>query len=473
MLQSKYASALIYTKLYSASHATDIVRQKSAIFVVIHAPPNPARSHLMNLFKRFFPKQSKKGIGPDAKEILARILENELATMEMQSTARTDAGPYAILTPAVPLPAKDAVGWFGGTARLPKELAWPEIEGTPLCFVAQIDLAQVPQNIWSGAGPRHGQLAFFIHPTATKAKVLHVDGALQKRSGPSPVSSHWFRKHYDKRPPVSAYFPEWPVRLTGNVGELPEPAGWRKGCAPSFPDPFEKETLNLADRAHHPFDEATLEALLKQCDGALNSRLGAIEKLLETKKLKEDVGTALRTLHAEVVSSYKRFSEIKRSLGPCCKAFDKERIVPYMNALGDLPLGHTTYRRDDEEGYAEIEVSWGKLSSYAAGYLRILERHAKYTYLEAQKKLTAEARARFETIWAFDAVHERGGMSHPPKGFVYTPPGPLSPNEVLLELPTSDLIGWIWGDMYSVVLTVARDDLANGKLDNILVDITN
>lgn len=64
-------------------------------------------------------------------------------------------------------------------------------------------------------------------------------------------------------------------------------------------------------------------------------------------------------------------------------------------------------------------------------------------------------------------------MSHPPKGFIYTPYGPSSPNEVLLELPTSDLLGWIWGDAYSVVLIIARNDLANGKFDNIIVDITN
>ena len=64
-------------------------------------------------------------------------------------------------------------------------------------------------------------------------------------------------------------------------------------------------------------------------------------------------------------------------------------------------------------------------------------------------------------------------MSNPPLGFIYRPHGQSTPNEVILELQTSDLIGWIWGDIYSVVLTIARKDLAKGRYDNIMVDITN
>ena len=72
------------------------------------------------------------------------------------------------------------------------------------------------------------------------------------------------------------------------------------------------------------------------------------------------------------------------------------------------------------------------------GVVRWHRRMARYTYLETPDLLSPEPIARFETRWQFDALHEQGGMSHPPRGFIYTPFGPASPNEVLLELPTSE-----------------------------------
>ncbi|CTQ52945.1 hypothetical protein LP7551_01465 [Roseibium album] len=427
----------------------------------------------MNLFKRLFSKSPKKTVDPEAAAFLKSLLENELTTTEMQQAAKSEAGPSVILTPAVPLPTKNTIGWFGGAPALPSELDWPEIEGTPLCFVAQINLAELPQNIWSGVGPRQGNFAFFIHPTETRAKVLHIDGLLETKQGQSPMLSYWFRNHHDKRPPVNTHFPQWPVHLTGHVGELPEPAGWHKGNAPGFSEPFKNEEFDLANPAHQPFDETTLDALIELIDEVLERRLNSTAMFLETKKLRDDVACALNALQAKVQTAHDRFLEIKEGVAPFRETFDRVGVLRYLQALNELTFGDTNYRRNDEEGYAEIEVSTGKLIQYASRFLRILERHAKYAYLDDPEKLSEEAKARFEIIWAFDAIHERGGMSHPPKGHIYTPHGPSSPNEVLLELPTSDLLGWIWGDMYSVIFTIARDDLAKGKLDNIIVDITN
>lgn len=428
----------------------------------------------MRILKQLFARRTKQATAdPEVADFVMGLIENEASTLEMQQAAKADARPSVILTPAVPLPARDAAGWFGGSPKLPKDVQWPEIDGTSLCFVAQIDLTKVPQNIWSGVGPRQGQFAFFIHPEELKAKVLHVDGTLEKRSGPSPVESYWWHNHYDKAPPVSTHFPEWPVQVNGCVGALPEPAGFHKGKAPGFPKPSETETFDLTNRAHHPFDEQTLVLLIEGVENELDSRQASLSKFLDEKKLKDDVAQALKDLQTTVQSSATEFLKIKENLALDTAYFDHQRVEPYLLALDGLSSGHPVYHKDDENGYADIEVAHGKLVKYAGAFLRLLERHAKYAYIEAPSKLTPEAKARFEKLWAFDAVHEAGGMSHPPHGFIYTPHGTSTPNEVLLELPTSDLIGWIWGDMYSVVLTIARDDLANGRYHNITVDITN
>ena len=63
--------------------------------------------------------------------------------------------------------------------------------------------------------------------------------------------------------------------------------------------------------------------------------------------------------------------------------------------------------------------------------------------LDDPESLNPVARDRFERIWSFEALHEREGISHPPKGFIYTPYGPSSPTKILLELPASDLLGWV------------------------------
>ena len=213
--------------------------------------------------------------------------------------------------------------------------------------------------------------------------------------------------------------------------------------------------------------------LIDGIENELNIRQASLSKLLNEKKLKNGVSQALKNLLTTVQSSASEFLKIKEGLGLNTADFDHQRVEPYLLALEGLASGNTVYHRDDENGYADIEVTHGKLVKYTGAFLQLLERHAKYAYIEAPSKVSPEAKARFKKLWAFDAVHETGGMSHPPHGFIYTPHGPSSPNEVLLELPTSDLIGWIWGDMYSVVLTIARDDLANGRYHNIMVDITN
>ena len=78
-----------------------------------------------------------------------------------------------------------------------------------------------------------------------------------------------------------------------------------------------------------------------------------------------------------------------------------------------------------------------------------------------------------EVIWQFDALHERGAMGNAPAGHVYTPHGPATPNVVLLELRTSSMVGWMWGDTYSIVLFINRNELAKGKFDNVTYEITN
>ncbi len=72
---------------------------------------------------------------------------------------------------------------------------------------------------------------------------------------------------------------------------------------------------------------------------------------------------------------------------------------------------------------------------------------------------------------AFDAQREMGAMRELPDGYVHE--FSMGHDVTLLQLPTSHLMNWIWGDTYDLVLTIRRADLARGELSRVKVQITN
>ncbi|MBR1149114.1 DUF1963 domain-containing protein [Bradyrhizobium sp. JYMT SZCCT0428] len=82
-------------------------------------------------------------------------------------------------------------------------------------------------------------------------------------------------------------------------------------------------------------------------------------------------------------------------------------------------------------------------------------------------------RELMERIWLHETLGHHGAMGHGPAGHIYTPHGPETDTEVLLELPTSSMQGWIWGDVYSIVLLIKRKALSQGNFADIAIDITN
>lgn len=436
------------------------------------------------LFGVLFKKKNRNISPAGSADLVGRILENEIATFEMLAEARNSSEPYVLLTPVVPLPAQQSAGWFGGMPCLPDDVAWPEIDGEPLRFVCQIDLSALPQNIWSGLGPRKGWLAVFLHADETAhaketaPKVLHVDGDLKGRDGPGQADAAWFRPlSTERRPPVQAHSPRWPIMITGHVGQPPPPTGWRKGEAPGFPDPRQAQVPDLSDAAFQPFNEATLAALLNAIEDQVSLGKTHIDEMLKRKHRDGD-RTELESIQLEASRSIARFSHIRDLLIPFTKDFRRAPIQDLMAQIADIPFSYLRYLKNDEDGYAVFSSSTLRLCDKPVGqwwytYADLLYRHALCAYTYAPESLHPELRSRMEVIWQFDALHERGAMGNAPAGHVYTLHGPATPNVVLLELRTSSMVGWMWGDTYSIVLFINRNELAKGKFDNVTYEITN
>src|SRR5262249_31078792 len=70
-----------------------------------------------------------------AKALVGKLVATAVAQVEHEAQMGQARGKEALsvrLVPQVPIRDGSANGWFGGGARLPAGLPWPEIDGAPL-----------------------------------------------------------------------------------------------------------------------------------------------------------------------------------------------------------------------------------------------------------------------------------------------------------------------------------------------------
>lgn len=411
----------------------------------------------------------------DGTELLGSIIENETKALDVADAARENTGASVILKPIV-RPGPTEAGWFGGKPMLPPDVEWPEIDGVPLCFLAQIDLAKLPTRIWSGLGPREGCLVFFNHPNRCAAKVLFVKGDLALRSADVPFPEFIGSRDHGAAESYP-YFNRFSVTATEHVGQMPEPVGWIPGQSRNFPPPFggDTEKLDLILPQHRPFDAASLDILIKCMSDAIDMRLKQCANLLENNL--EDVARhKVLSIQSDAIKTRVAFDAAVRDTR--LQPFDPETVAVFVKATAQLPLHDYNLVRAAGNKVNDIEPvpmflvdpersDWGRF------YLVGLDRYLFDCFVQEPDILPVHHRDRIEQICEFRAAHGSGGMSHAPRGFIYTPHGPESANEVLLELPSSNLTGWVWGGFYSLVFLIDREALKRGDFSTIKVDITN
>lgn len=132
------------------------------------------------MFGRLFSRRGDAQRMPDnsgksGTDRLARALKKTVATASVEEEVSV------VLRRQVPVRFdEEARSWLGGLPRMPVGTEWPRAKTqTPLNFVAQIDCAGLPPELWGGLGPREGWLLVFIDfegidNETTSARVLHV-----------------------------------------------------------------------------------------------------------------------------------------------------------------------------------------------------------------------------------------------------------------------------------------------------------
>jgi hypothetical protein len=128
-----------------------------------------------------------------------------------------------------------ARSWLGGLPMMPKFTKWPrDAEGAPLHFVAQIDCADLPVELWNGLGPRKGWLLLFVETLKLEdeasdgsVQVIHTKNLGSEREPPkdAPTVRHTMSDYIDYtkpniRPGVPKLWRKWPVDLVVQKYEL-------------------------------------------------------------------------------------------------------------------------------------------------------------------------------------------------------------------------------------------------------------
>jgi hypothetical protein len=96
-----------------------------------------------------------------------------------------------------------------------------------------------------------------------------------------------------------------------------------------------------------------------------------------------------------------------------------------------------------------------------------------YTRDPATALLPEPVRTYFLARWAFDAAFEIACVGGPNHGYTEIVEPEDDGTDLLLELPTSTLFGWSWGDMDHLVVAIRHDALRRGDFGKAVAGITN
>lgn len=463
------------------------------------------------------------------RDFLNKMLEGITAQVRHEQdmeAARGEARVVARLIPQVPVVDRDGgMGWFGGGARLAPGMAWPQIDAVPLQLLAQINCSRLPAGLWDGLGPRSGWLAIFLHPETLMPKVLHFDAPGDFKPSP-PIGADCNFVGYDGRKNAEACgytetFPRWPVTIEEleQVDESPDAPPGPNGR--SLPHVRYAERHDFVAAGRWPFDWpsalamidtalAEFKKLLPQGEAPAWFAAEAIRKSargIETAKASgADAETiaGLEVRHGEMIVSAEAFAyrlknsahlvsvleDLKQRIDGMAarQPFSTSAIEPVLAELQKLKWMHKRIPPFYRDGNKLSELKRAAegceafllpltthdpaaVPTWVHGFETYLLDAAKRAYLSDRSALPPRLRADCEEMWRSRAEESMGGMGHVPWRYVHE--FDIDEDATLLELPSSDLMGWQFGDVDNLVITIKKSDLARGDFSQTYVQISN
>ncbi len=414
------------------------------------------------------------------------ILESMVAEVEREAHRGDDHVADAVTLRLVPqIPPRDAIlttSWLGGRPRLPAGLDWPQIDGEPADFLAQIDCAALPRDLWSGLGPREGALAFFIHRRGYHMRVVHLRDTDTPVTPPLALDDPdgWFGPHGglrfgDLEPFAVRAFPEWPVDLVAVRAGDADPRIDADANEPG--DMLYRRSYDIADPAFHPFDWGSMTAMVALLDMRLDRLMteaapapGASAEEIVALEQRAAINREARARAEEIIAIV--HDSAARD------AFSASDAAAVMAALHAVHWAKAVSTVDPETGAAQTTTITLPLTTHRADanlwvhdYQTILFDRAKHAWCANPDSLSAPARAFYEPLWRDLAAREMAAIGHEP--FRYVHDFDEDRDAVLIELPTSGLMSRMFGDCDNLVVTIDKADLAVGDFSKLRVQVSN
>ena len=404
-----------------------------------------------------------------------------------------------------------AVGW--GRPRMPATMPWPEIEGTPCDFIAQIALADLPADLWHGLGSRAGWLALFLHPTSYRGRLLQIPELGPARDAPNPPAETdgwynpygWRRKDALQQRYLFRALPQWPVDVVVvPAGETDQEQGTRSDLSTAL----YRNGFDLADPAYHPFDWPGMLALADSALAALEFRYGreipspnmleqqlagwkarlaagappseagkqpepdTPEKIAEMEHrvaaLRELIPAAAeaRRLGLSALAAVRQIAaDVHEQAGRL--AFAPQRAEALLTRLQAIHWMHVARLRDPqgrpgaeliETRVRPITVHHPDASLFAWDYHVLHFDMARHAYCRDIAGLPAATRTLYEPLWRDLGMKRAPQLGGFPRAHVHA----FSPDVhvIVLELPSNQLMGWMFGDVDDLVLMMTREQIA-------------
>lgn len=414
----------------------------------------------------------------DAHRAIEATLEAMAAETEQRAFAAAPAAEAVSLRLVPQIPPRDAIStnsWLGGRPRLSPGMAWPKIGEQPADFLAQIACADLPRALWGGLGPRDGALAFFIDRSSPDVRVLHLRDAGPPVAPPLALNTDgWFGPYGgiaagDLASFAVRAFPEWPVDLVAVGPGTPDPRD--EGNPHDLSAALYGRGYDIADPAFHPFDWGSMTAMIT----LLAMRL---DRLMIDDAPPADIDD-------EGLGEWRRCAAINREARERAQeiiaivhdsaardAFSPGDATAVMAALHAIRWARPVRDIDPGTGLATVGAIILPLTTHRADatlwvhdYQAVLFDRAKHAWCANPDHLPALARAFYEPFWRDLAAREIAAMGHAP----FHPGEGDAPGDdaVLIELPTSGLMSRRFGEDGSLVVTIARADLAIGDFSNV------
>jgi hypothetical protein len=223
-------------------------------------------------------------------------------------------------------------------------------------------------------------------------------------------------------------------------------------CRPPYPNGAARGPWGGSDPFCSSYPESWEQAR-KLVDRFVGAAQGSLHQL---GKQDSDLAPRLQRCRDAIAAN----EQIEQGLAAFISKADAARAAPFLMTQW-------------AEAFAMVQAPEIGQPHWTSEYDAIRYKLAALGYSRDPASLPDTVRSYFEARWKNDRNYEIASMGGLPHGWSYDMLENVDTRVMLLELPTSKMFGWQWGDVNNVVLSLPVDALRRNIYRDVRCDITN